>query len=1531
MNKKKLKIILSTTFSLPLVALNTSAFFHTNSSNTNTRYFDFPISKYPTTVEYDRSTFSFENVFSDPSSTGPAHTREFFRMRIWEPKKWSEVLNKDNSSKIGKWQIIDEEKHYEDIYDSRDERQVNGAINTKVVTKVKGFKITREFNSLDQLINSIWWEKDDKYGFQRDFIETFNYYKNKERNSSSAAISKITMSLEVKNLNARKVDYLTNNFNPDDDDEEESNDDIKYTNENQEAWDRVTNYKITVELSRPRNIEHIFTKYKTDFNNIKSRLEAYNFNFESDTGGQLGTDEYKENGDKTNIQKLDEKLQEFNRQNTNNSKLRAEFEVTSPSTIDIYLKNENGSFKELVAHNVKVNITPSATYNGRIATKDLEQRLIIKLGKWVDFQNGTTKLVDDKLVKYPSDKSEIKTGPDRYGGKWIAHTPLKVNFTATSDETEVITINGKKIDVINYRFEEDLTDNRKDANDKDRVFNADIKEQNDKTAKDESNSHAKNEYKIEITKYKDKAHKKVEYKYTKIIVIDSRSSQMDYKWFAWDPEKNKHQKELIEEFLTDEKGEVKKDKDGKPIPNPKYDPLIDKKTGTKKQLVWFDFKNGNTQPDSGLFAHDDINKYPEKDGWYYTNSDFAEDISGSDKNYYKITKAPYKTKTLFAPHSNENDLDPGVIAEAVVLDGKGALKQLIGKNENATLFKLTSRGLYKIPKNAKKRFLELANETGSDNYFSEEGIWLFTSNAKDSISNYKFVLINKDSSPYSQFLDNLPNFDSLKPLWETKQGKRFFEYLEATKKLKYEQIKLLNYEDVMEYYKQYINDLWNGFEVNSPIAITPKFKKIPKQKNISDIATVDKFKQYLDEFENSDKVELSKVEVGGDNYLKVFFKFKTTNTRYRLSQDEYAVPVEIDNSANGNSNSGDSNDPSNKKETKENIYLNLNSQLFLNLAAKNSYSSFKKYLPSIPKKDVFLSLDEKHLKLLNINYELNERLKLLIVNVSFIDSNNNEKYNLLPKNSFTILLDFAKSISDDGSNNRKPSNSSNGSDWEKVSPKDDDSNNRDGNSNNGSNSGVDNNSSGSNRNNGSANGNSTNGNRNGNNGSSSGDGNSNNGSNSGIDPNKNPYADPFSEKWPNDNSSGNNGINDDESDISEDKRSIFNGIVFKRINLKGTSTFEEAKEWIKKLIQKQTPNLKLGSDYEIKNLDQIARERIYPQTNVSDFKNVNISIANLQALGKKFGYARVEVVNVVAQALDEDIDLSKIKLNDINLNESKLSSLKTKVIDEINKQFKDKNLELGKDLLIKNYEATIRALALGKGISANAEIIGNNIRIKNSAFVKITNSATKVINDELSSNNGFIDPNNNSNNGNRNAPNGESSNDNSSSNNANDKNENESTSTIYDLSFLKLEKLEFTEHIMSELRNKIVNAIIMQLKEKYFLEYKKHYDIDLNELNAVVKKLATKSNESIESVLTIRSIPKVSRRSALATISNLNKLLDPIEDLDKPLNINNNSNSRKLTQKQILLIFIPLGLLGATGIGTLIGFIYIRKVKNKIK
>nr|WP_307915090.1 hypothetical protein [Mycoplasmopsis bovis] len=87
MNKKKLKIILSTTFSLPLVALNTSAFFHTNSSNTNTRYFDFPISKYPITVEYENNIFSIlELFFKAPAEIPNSTAGTKFVMRTWEPK-----------------------------------------------------------------------------------------------------------------------------------------------------------------------------------------------------------------------------------------------------------------------------------------------------------------------------------------------------------------------------------------------------------------------------------------------------------------------------------------------------------------------------------------------------------------------------------------------------------------------------------------------------------------------------------------------------------------------------------------------------------------------------------------------------------------------------------------------------------------------------------------------------------------------------------------------------------------------------------------------------------------------------------------------------------------------------------------------------------------------------------------------------------------------------------------------------------------------------------------------------------------------------------------------------------------------------------------------------------------------------------------------------------------------------------------------------------------------------------------------------
>ncbi|MBU4689690.1 hypothetical protein KQ878_01670 [Mycoplasma zalophidermidis] len=77
--------------------------------------------------------------------------------------------------------------------------------------------------------------------------------------------------------------------------------------------------------------------------------------------------------------------------------------------------------------------------------------------------------------------------------------------------------------------------------------------------------------------------------YTKVLFIDSKLAQVDFKWYAWEPENNPQQKELIEEFIKDSEGNLLRDDKGNSIKNPKYDPSIDPETGTKKTtgLVWF--------------------------------------------------------------------------------------------------------------------------------------------------------------------------------------------------------------------------------------------------------------------------------------------------------------------------------------------------------------------------------------------------------------------------------------------------------------------------------------------------------------------------------------------------------------------------------------------------------------------------------------------------------------------------------------------------------------------------------------------------------------------------------------------------------------------------------------------------------------------------------------------------------------------------------------------------------------------------------
>ncbi|CEA11604.1 hypothetical protein FOY74_01025 [Mycoplasma capricolum subsp. capripneumoniae] len=133
---------------------------------------------------------------------------------------------------------------------------------------------------------------------------------------------------------------------------------------------------------------------------------------------------------------------------------------------------------------------------------------------------------------------------------------------------------------------------------------------------------------------------------------------------------------------------------------------------------------------------------------------------------------------------------------------------------------------------------------------------------------------------------------------------------------------------------------------------------------------------------------------------------------------------------------------------------------------------------------------------------------------------------------------------------------------------------------------------------------------------------------------------------------------------------------------------------------------------------------------------------------------------------------------------------------------------------------------------------------------------------------------------------------------------------------------------MSSLRDKIINSIINELESKYFIKYKKHYLIDIYELNMLVKKIAKKNDQVNAGQLLLKPVNRVSQNQALIKVENFNKYFEPVNDLNKPIKIDRANQATK--QKKLLLIFIPLGLFSLTSVGLLGWFVYVRKIKSKI-
>ncbi|MHA3888440.1 Mbov_0399 family ICE element protein [Metamycoplasma hominis] len=456
----------------------------------------------------------------------------------------------------------------------------------------------------------------------------------------------------------------------------------------------------------------------------------------------------------------------------------------------IQIKNLYNMFYSLfkgktIMANVPVRFTPSQIYQTYADKTGFVSRLWFKYGVVLN-QNNLSNIQENHSFNFKDNLQEdkpiqLEPANGNYGGKWLVHTPLQVNFDTTLEENEVLFINGQKVDVLNRHFVYHLKDLRRSASDEEKI----ALEKNDSNKPQEElndhNSRKKNEYIVEIKKFKPGTNNSGEpiatYK-IKFVIVEQPINQ-SFKWFAWDPENNPKQKELITKELTKD-GRILVDKEGNPLPNPKYDPTIDPKTGTKNQLIWI--KNGT----------------------------LAKEITKNLKFWYPDIKML-------------NDF--GIFAEGAVL-GKGALRNLIldkniAKKSNVTYYKckLYDKGSNKwlSPSEIKPKPLSSSNGNSENAYMSEEGIWIVYAATSTSISNIKLVLIDESNSPKNLFWQELENkkdnygIDLMKkfePFWQSTLGIYFKKWLIESKHYDKEQLDKLTYDELLPLYNECVNSSW---------------------------------------------------------------------------------------------------------------------------------------------------------------------------------------------------------------------------------------------------------------------------------------------------------------------------------------------------------------------------------------------------------------------------------------------------------------------------------------------------------------------------------------------------------------------------------------------------------------------------------------------------------------------------------------------------------------------------------------------------
>ncbi|WP_337899469.1 Mbov_0399 family ICE element protein [Mesomycoplasma ovipneumoniae] len=454
--------------------------------------------------------------------------------------------------------------------------------------------------------------------------------------------------------------------------------------------------------------------------------------------------------------------------------------------------------------------------------REFSSRLELIPSTVLKYDQRLNRLVQTKAERKAIEKNQEQTNTtsqstttpenkDVYGGEFEFVGDVKVKFSGAKDNSEVLFINSKKIDVLDNQFETALQDLRLE----------------------QKENGGTNKYKIEIKKFK-KGTTEVEKSYSIDLTTKSVVNVLQGKWFGWEPDKNPEQKKLISPYLLDEKGDEIIGENGKRLENPNYDPNIDPNTGTKKQILWV--KNNGTDLSDNIF-YQDTNL---GNGFIAEAAVAGKGINLSFSQNFQDDKATVRRYKIDQNQKKKFTLAPNVTTFSSSPSNKDGQDPKITNNE-----------------------LE---------YFSNSGLWLYRAGYETDQQAFKLFLIGDNDN--TKLFSDIVNSELYIPFWQSPAGKKLEKYLTKVRGFNNKYIEKLSYEKLIAHWKSYINYKYEKGEIQDPITsiISSRIDKalkdyLKKLKNIDfskdskiKLQDVD-FSEILEYLTEEQKAKLKDIEI----------------------------------------------------------------------------------------------------------------------------------------------------------------------------------------------------------------------------------------------------------------------------------------------------------------------------------------------------------------------------------------------------------------------------------------------------------------------------------------------------------------------------------------------------------------------------------------------------------------------------------------------------------------------------------------------